>query len=51
MDPDVEAVELLFRRVVALLQVEDRHGGRTMQTFELTIRDQDRSQELASARN
>lgn len=33
------------------LQVEDRHGGRTMQTFELTIRDQDRSQELASARN
>ena len=33
------------------LQVEDRHGGSTLQTFELTIRDQDRSQELASARN
>ena len=33
------------------LQVEDRHGGRTRQTFELTIRDQDHSRELASARN
>lgn len=33
------------------LQVEDRHGGRTVQSFELTIRDEGLSQELASARN
>ena len=33
------------------IQVEDRHGGRARQTFELTIRDDQPSQEMASVRN